>query len=125
MSYDNKKHWFDEYGSNKATSLAFDFSPNVTMCLAVFDKGMKWHKKDRLFEDCYGVYWPEDIVFAVIDKLIRQTILSTETRGLRLTKISAGELIQPSSSLIDEVTHLSLEGFDEYLREKRKVVING
>ena len=58
MSYNNTKDWFDE------------FSPAEAMCLALIDKGMKWHKKDKLFEDCHGVYWPEETVFAVIDKLV-------------------------------------------------------
>lgn len=113
MSYDNTKYWFDE------------FNPSETLCLALLDKGMKWHKKDKLFEDCCGVYWSEEVVFAAIDKLIKQTILSTEIRGLRLIRANARELMLPSSPLIDEVTHLSLEGFNEYLQEIRKVVING
>lgn len=108
MSYDNTKYWFDE------------FCPSETLCLTLLDKGMKWHKKDKLFEDCYGVYWAEEVVFSAIDKLVRQTILSTEIRGLRLIKTNARELIQPSSSLIDEVTHLSLEGFDEYLQKNKE-----
>lgn len=110
MSYDNTKDWFDK------------FNPSEAMCLALIDKGMKWHKRDKLFEDCYGVYWPEETVFAVIDKLVHQTMLNTETRGLRLTKTNAQKLMQPSLSLIDKVTHLSLEGFDKYLERKKLVV---
>lgn len=117
MSYDNTKDWFDE------------FNPTEAMGLALINKGMKWHKKDKLFEDCYGVYWPEEVVFAIIDKLVHQFIPNIEDRelcfnkeawGVRPKKISARELMQPPSSLIDKITHLSLEGFNEYL-EKNKL----
>lgn len=95
----------------------YNFCPYETMCLDLINKGLKWHRKDKVFEDCYGVFWPEETVFAIINKLLCQKILSNEIQGLHLIKTDAKKLMQPSQSLIDEVTHLSLEGFDEYLKE--------
>lgn len=91
----------------------YNFCPYETMCLDLINKGLKWHQRDKLFEDCYGVFWPEKAVFAVINKLHCQKILSTGGQGLRLVKTYA----RKKPSLIDTVTHLSLEGFDEYLEK--------
>ncbi|MBP5773982.1 MAG: hypothetical protein J6W35_07910 [Eubacterium sp.] len=108
MSYDNTKYWFDE------------FNPTEAMCLALIDKGMKWHKKDKLFEDCYGVYWSEEIVFAIIDKLVHQTVL--EEARKTVTKGVLKDLAFRRESLLESVTRLSLEGFDEYIEKISWVV---
>ena len=91
----------------------YNFCPYETMCLDLINKGLKWHKRDKVFEDCYGVFWPEEAVFAIINKILWQKILSNKDQGLRLIKTS----VRKKPSLIDTVTHLSLEGFDEYLKE--------
>jgi hypothetical protein len=108
MSYDRTSYWFDE------------FKPNEALCLALINKGMKWHKKDKVFEDCYGVFWPEEAVFAVVDKLVHQTVYDNidELAGGRPRPRSKffEDLMIPSSSLIDVVTHLSLENLGRHLQ---------
>ena len=107
MSYGNKctSYWFDE------------FKPTEVMCLSLINKGMKWHKRNKIFEDCYGVFWPEEIVFAVVDKLIHQAFCSRVEEFARPRSEIFKELLMPTSSLIDTVTHLSLENLGSLTKE--------
>lgn len=71
MSYDNTKYYIND---------SFDeFCFGEAMSLTLIKKGMKWHRKDKVFEDYRGVFWSEEIVFGLIDKVIHQTILKEDS----------------------------------------------